>query len=712
MAATLELGAVLVLTLLAFLLRFKALGKEGLWFDEADLVTHARADWGTLLGNFTQPGQTSPLYSLFLHLIYGGASQPMPSETVVRLPAMVFGVLCVPMIYLLGRRLWSGAVGLGAAVLLTVSSYHIWYAQDAKMYTLICLLMLVTTYALVAALQTGRRGWWVLFCVVTVAGFYTQPFALLVLGAQVIYLLWARRGRGISRRVWLAAAAVALPIAVLSGVWIVRGLIDGTFGKGWYDTVSPFDMLGILATRFAVNRSLTQIEQVGALLFALLAACGLWAAWREAPTPSPSPTNEGGEPNSYSLPSASWGKGGGWGLSPFALLSLWLGFPVVVFYLFQLYIPVFSDRYLLVISPAYYLLAAGGIVWLARRLATLPVAVVALAAVLGLTALALNGMRYSPIAQKEEWKSALQYVAQHARPNDVILVFPGYLRAPVDYYWRPDGILKDQVRVIDDLAANDAVVGKDDGQTLTLRMNALLPADTERVWFVTSPERYKREEPTQYLRDAYFRFNTFQFDSPFRGNGVEVIGYEVQRNITPYTGQTRIIYDNALSLDGFDYSLPGDGTYKQSDYLRLTFYWHALSESISKNQYAMRVRLLDSANNEVKIGNDPYQDPAVPVLRGFLPQDKQLIPRWPKPERQVRDYRDIYVRPDLPPGQYRIELTVYKGDAAHPNLNYPNGKPELALPPSIAAPGNAKGASSLSADGKSLIFSLPFNVTT
>ena len=81
------------------------------------------------------------LYYFLLHgwLLFGG------SEFFVRSFSVLFAVASVPAIYLLGRQLFDSRVGLIAAALLAVNAYLVQYSQDARSYSLMVLLGLLSS---------------------------------------------------------------------------------------------------------------------------------------------------------------------------------------------------------------------------------------------------------------------------------------------------------------------------------------------------------------------------------------------------------------------------------------------------------------------------------------------------------------------------------------------------------------------------------------
>lgn len=190
-------GALLVLTALSVALRTGALD-AGYWIDEAIAVGIASHDPGEIPGLLRQDG-SPPLYYLLLHawmtLVGDG-------EAATRSLSLLFAAAAVPAAWWAagGRR--AGAV---AAAIVAVCPFLTYYAQEARMYTLVAVLSLVATAAFV------RRRPVVLTVALTLL-LYTHTWGVFLLAAFALVWLVRDRGRG-GLLVGLAVAVLYLPWA-------------------------------------------------------------------------------------------------------------------------------------------------------------------------------------------------------------------------------------------------------------------------------------------------------------------------------------------------------------------------------------------------------------------------------------------------------------------------------------------------------------------
>jgi len=141
------------ITLIGAGLRVLQLDTKGMWLDETFSVWMANHNVADMLQWIVKIDQHPPLYYLLLHYWiahYGDTPH------YVRLLSVLFGVSTIPIIYLIGKRMSGVVMGLAAAVILALSPYHIYFAQETRMYTLLTFNAAVAIYALVRLLTDSR----------------------------------------------------------------------------------------------------------------------------------------------------------------------------------------------------------------------------------------------------------------------------------------------------------------------------------------------------------------------------------------------------------------------------------------------------------------------------------------------------------------------------------------------------------------------------
>jgi len=382
---------------LAFGLRAWHLDFQSLWRDETDALRFSQAPLTGLLGNLTRPGWNGPLYFILLRgwLVLVGEG-----DFAARYFSLISGVLAVPLTWIVGRRMVGRATGATGAALVALSPYLMWYAQELKMYTLVLALGLLSTYLYGRALDEGCWRWWIGHVVVTSLMIYTHILAVLILLPQALWFVvgWRRyhpRWQG-----WLAdMAALTLPYLPLA-VWQVPLLLSD------FETGHPFyplgDMVHILFLAFSRGVA-TPWEPIpvsmGVFLLLLLGGVALR------------------------------GQNGYRGV---LALVLWLVAPVLAVYLISLGMPIFTDRYLIYVTPAYALLLARGLAVIGQRSRL----VHALVAALLVFFLAQGWWTQASHPIKSDFRGAARLVAEHYQPGDLIVFQIPYGRYTFEYYYR------------------------------------------------------------------------------------------------------------------------------------------------------------------------------------------------------------------------------------------------------------------------------------
>ena len=153
--------ALLAILLLAFALRVYRLDSQSLWYDEA--VTAQVASQG--IGELTRWTADDIQPPLYYYVAAGWLRVAGRGEWALRFPSAFFGALTVPLMWAVALRLFGRGrrgrvVALAAALLTALSPLYVYYAQEARMYTLLTFLGLLAGYALLQsddAKDEGRR---------------------------------------------------------------------------------------------------------------------------------------------------------------------------------------------------------------------------------------------------------------------------------------------------------------------------------------------------------------------------------------------------------------------------------------------------------------------------------------------------------------------------------------------------------------------------
>lgn len=207
-------GAVVV----GFSLALNDLGEESLWIDEGATFRSISGSWGDLGQVYTDAEPNTILYYAVLKLATGVIGT---SEVALRLPSAAFAAAAVPVVAAIAARVYGIRAAVIAAGLLALNPFLVYFAQEARTYTLVVLLSSASTLLFMRALDPGARGWgrWGAWALVSAAAAWAHLFAAFVIAAQLAAL--ALHPRRPPARVLLAAgAAVAVLMAPLVVVFL------------------------------------------------------------------------------------------------------------------------------------------------------------------------------------------------------------------------------------------------------------------------------------------------------------------------------------------------------------------------------------------------------------------------------------------------------------------------------------------------------------
>ncbi len=143
-----ERGVVVLIVLAGFGLRVFRLGTQSLWGDETISVFRAYGSLAEITEKTRHEGTLPPLYYYLLHFWIPFAGS---GETSVRFLSLIFGVLAVPLLYVLVSATLGRRVGTIAALIGALSPFWIYYAQETRTYAQVTALVILAIYLLVRA---------------------------------------------------------------------------------------------------------------------------------------------------------------------------------------------------------------------------------------------------------------------------------------------------------------------------------------------------------------------------------------------------------------------------------------------------------------------------------------------------------------------------------------------------------------------------------
>lgn len=374
--------------------------------DEEFSVRYASLTPGEIIRNVEHEPHP-PLYYLILHfwIKIGG-----DSELMVRLLSSLFGVIAIFIMYRLGELLFNKETGIFASLILALSTTHIIHSQEARMYSLLAMLTLLSMYFLVKIMNEKRIVFVIFYLISTLSLLYTHIYGLFILLMQNLYIvilhLRAKEKPDISLKQWMGIQLLTIT-AFIPWFWGLLKQMGAAFGKiSWLTSPPLSDLFNTLLWHSSYNP----------VTLALFASLSLYTIlnWKRS-----------GKHISLTVRQSENNL----------LLALWLFIPILVPYaLSKLIVPIYSSRYTVSSSLAFYLLTARGM----NRVKNNYKKGLAAAIII----LAMPSLLYHFYFEKtaEPWGDVAGFVDSHAIENDTVIVEPAYARNSFERYSARDDV--------------------------------------------------------------------------------------------------------------------------------------------------------------------------------------------------------------------------------------------------------------------------------
>ncbi|MFH1459354.1 MAG: glycosyltransferase family 39 protein [Candidatus Omnitrophota bacterium] len=381
-----EFWGILIISIIALGLRLYRLGSCNFWYDEV---------YSALISKNFLYNWNPPVYFIILHYwikLFG------VSEFALRFPSLVFSVVSIPCLFFLGKKIFNRRVGLYASLVMCLSSFHLWYAQEARPYSLSALLSILSTYFLYRFLTEGKTKLGFIYILFFILGLYsdityyylfllsTQLLAAVIFIRKNIYLklflfscliflvFFLRLEHFISKFLYVKAGFWVPAPSLKSLIFTIENFNLGYNVSIWVYWFLDLIILIILTLGFLSLRQ-KKVEKRNFIFVAILF------------------------------------------LLPFAL----------VFWFSKIFFPVYLDRGFIIFSPYYYLLLGLGIDYLGnKRLKEIILSVFLVILLISLASYYRNLMpagnsHHIGVCLKKPYKPALRFIEDNFKSGDIIM---------------------------------------------------------------------------------------------------------------------------------------------------------------------------------------------------------------------------------------------------------------------------------------------------
>jgi len=216
--------------LLGTFLRFKRLTFQSFWLDELFTVNTVLPGLKTIIAATKNWEQIPPFHYILLWIWTNIFSS---SEFSFRSLSALTGVGGIVAIYFLGKELFSKDVGLFASAILSMTTYHIYYSQEVRTYSLLCLLSILSYLFFIKQIKTPSIRYSILYVLSTVFLIYSHYYGLFLVASQVIFLFFIFPGLNNKKNFRKFQLPSFICLAILYIPWLPTLLKMSRIQKFW-----------------------------------------------------------------------------------------------------------------------------------------------------------------------------------------------------------------------------------------------------------------------------------------------------------------------------------------------------------------------------------------------------------------------------------------------------------------------------------------------
>ncbi len=382
------------------ILRILWIGKNDLWYDEVF----------TIILSKKAPFIWNP--SLYFLLMKFWIQLFGVSELSLRLPSALFSIGTLISFYILAKTLFGKEHAYLSLFLLAFSPFHLWYAQEARNYSMSLFLGTVSTYFFVLWLKQNSRKYLALYILFVTLSIYTNYFGIILYISQIAFVIFFLKNRKLQGDIFLA-----LPI-ILFIPWLPIFLRKLFFIKhGFWIPKPTLKSLGVTLENFVLGYNGTKIlyAVVDLLLLIVFISIGIDVIRKK---------NQ--EEN-------------------LCLCSVLTFLPLVISYLIsKSFVSIYLDRGFLIFTPYFYILIEQGIKrlrykWIKIFIMSSFIFTIASADIIYFqNKIYLPNDPYHHIGTyiKKPFKPLVKFLKKNLTQSDILVITHQSIFPPLKFYWK------------------------------------------------------------------------------------------------------------------------------------------------------------------------------------------------------------------------------------------------------------------------------------
>jgi uncharacterized membrane protein len=340
-----------------------------------------------------------PLYHIILHFWQGIFNNSIISA---RYLSLLISIISIPFVYILASKLYTKRIALMTTIIFILSPFINWYANEARMYSLLLLLAALNSIFFIDILQKDNKKSWIGFIITAILGIYTHYFYWLFLTATALFYLVSYKQFNKTLFPKFIISAVIILLSIAPWIYYVISLGSAANTKPVLQSPTSIDFFNIFS-QYIFGFQTDFINSIILSSWPIIVIIIFTSLQRKF---------------KYSV------------LTTFVIFQILI--PIGLAFILSYLRPIFLSRYLIVSSLFLYLYLIYIInTYFSRQMKILYLGVIV---IIGISLLLQIFSPYTPV--KENFEDIANYLTVKASARDVIVLSAPFTIYPFEYYYQ------------------------------------------------------------------------------------------------------------------------------------------------------------------------------------------------------------------------------------------------------------------------------------
>lgn len=376
------------MTTIAFTSLFM-LGRKSFWIDESFTfyISHTLSNLGYIAWH-QEPNMWFYYFLLHFWGLFG------KTDLFIRFMSAIFSILSVPVFYKIGEYLFSKRVALISSILLSLHLFFIFYAQEARSYSLLLFLIFISTYSFLRFKENNFYK--VIYVISSSLAIYTHFYAGFILFAHLLYSLYKKTFK------------TYFISYIFMTIFTIPLLISPSLHGHTADYLARPTISNLIGTFYLIGGDFLPLV----LLYLTLFLLGVLSFIKN---------------------------------KKFLFLFLWIFVPMFISFMISEVKPIYQSVYFVVCLPAFLLIVANVVIKIKNQFLYYFIIIALIFFSIfrlyfwyldNVNAVIIDGVKIPFVIQNknEDWRSATKYITINGKPDDVVLFYVYFGKLDYQFY--------------------------------------------------------------------------------------------------------------------------------------------------------------------------------------------------------------------------------------------------------------------------------------